>query len=483
MNHLVGCCLSPSHGGYGGHATCCGRSSRGAWGITMHRRVQRLLGFGAIVAFTAVAAGAPPNVVVVLVDDLGVGDVGFSGGTDIPTPHLDRFAGEGTVCTQAYATPSCSPTRAALLTGRYPSRFGIEDNRPLDGPTAALDLREVLLPQLLRDHGYRTGLFGKWHLGQGEYGPLARGFDEFCGWIGASGKYIDPPLTIGDVRAVHEGWVDDILAERAAAFIARHATEPFFLHVAFMAAHLKQEAEQADLDRFAHLDGKRRMAAAIISRLDAAVGSVMDAIRAAGIDDRTLVFFLSDNGGEPPVLGTSNGPHRGQKFDVLEGGIRVPLAVRWPGVVPAGRRFTSPVHCMDVFATAAAAAGVAPPRPLDGVNVVPYLRGDRDDVPHERLYWIYNEHADWRRTDQDTNQARRLAAVRDGPWKLVIAGDGPPCLYDVATDPGERFDLAGGHPDRVAMLRAAFHQWYDEMVPQVIPPDHPLYGRIRSGRP
>lgn len=440
---------------------------------------------GMLVAAAAIgpAHGGPPspNVVVILVDDLGVGDCGFSGGTDIPTPHLDQLAREGTVCTQAYATPSCSPTRAALLTGRYPSRFGIEDNRPLDGPTAAMDLREVLLPQLLREQGYDTALIGKWHLGRGDYGPLNRGFDSFCGWIGASGKYIDPPLITGTERAVHSGWVDDVLADRAAAFIADHAERPFFLHVAFMAAHLKQEAEQADLDRFAHLDGKRRMAAAVISRLDAAVGRVLDAITTAGIDDRTLVFFLSDNGGEPPVLGTSNGPHRGQKFDVLEGGIRVPFVVRWPGVVPAGGHYAPMVHCMDVCATAAAAAGVDPRRPLDGVDLIPYLRGDSTGVPHERLFWIYNLHADWRRADQDTNLARRLGAVREGDWKLVLEGSKPPQLYHVADDPAEAHDLADEMPDRAATLARRFREWDAGMVRQVIPPDHPVYGQSGGG--
>lgn len=430
-------------------------------------------------AALAVAAEQPPNVVVILVDDLGVGDCGFSGGTDIPTPHLDRLAREGTVCTSGYVTPSCSPTRAAILTGRYPSRFGIEDNRPLDGPTAAMDLREVMLPELLRDRGYRTAVIGKWHLGQGAYGPLARGFDEFCGWIGASGKYIDPPLMTAEGRAVHEGWVDDVLAEKAATFIRDRGREPFFLHVAFMAAHLKQEAMPDDLARFAHLDGRRRLAAAIISRVDAAVGRVLAAIHEAGIDERTLVFFLSDNGGEPPVLGTSNGPHRGQKFDVLEGGIRVPFAVRWPGVVPAGTVFAPPVHGVDVFATAAAAAGAASPNPIDGVDLLPYLRGERDSPPHERLFWIYNDHADWRRTDQDTNLARRLAAVRQGRWKLVMEGDGPPQLYDVDADPGERHDLAADHPSLVAALREAHREWYDGMTRQVIAPDHPIYGRDR----
>lgn len=429
---------------------------------------------------TSIAHAVPPNVVVLLVDDLGVGDCGFSGATDVPTPNLDRFAREGTICSQAYATPSCSPTRAALLTGRYPSRFGVEDNRPLDGPTAALDRTETMLPEVLRGQGYRTALFGKWHLGAGEHGPKARGFDEFCGWIGASGRYIDPALTTDAGRAVQAGWVDDILADRAATFIRDHAAAPFFLHVAFMAAHLKQEAEPEDLARFAHLDGKRRLAAALISRMDGAVGRILAALHEAGIDGRTLVFFLSDNGGEPPVLGTSNGPHRGQKFDVLEGGIRVPCAIRWPGVVPSGRRFDPMVHCMDVFATAAAAAGVVPPKPLDGENLLPFLRGERDGVPHERLYWVYNLHADWRRADQDTNLARKLRAVRAGDWKLVLQGDDAPQLYNVTEDPAESHDRARELPDRVAALSRGVREWEQGMTPQVIPADHPIYGRNRG---
>jgi arylsulfatase A-like enzyme len=451
-------------------------------GIMMRSRLIRGL-VTVVVACACQALAGPPNVVVMLVDDLGVGDCGFSGGADIPTPHLDRFACEGTVCTNAYATPSCSPTRAAMLTGRYPSRFGIEDNRPLDGPTAAMDLREEMLPQLLRPRGYATALVGKWHLGQGDHGPVARGFEEFFGWIGASGTYIDPSLITGEVRAEHRGWVDDILADRAATFIREHADGPFFLHVSFMAAHLKQEAMQEDLDRFSHLSGKRRMAAAIISRLDRAAGKVIDAIHQAGIDDRTLVIFLSDNGGEPAVLGTSNGPHRGQKFDVLEGGIHVPFIVRWPGVVPAGQRFAAPVHCMDVFATVAAAAGATARNPIDGVDLVPYLRGIKQGDPHERLFWVYNDHADWRRTDQDTNLARRLLAVREGRWKLVIDGDASMSLYDVSRDPGEIHDLAGAAADRAAAMRDAVEAWYDSMVPQVIPSDHPIYGRDRRRSP
>lgn len=426
-----------------------------------------------------------PNVVVILVDDLGVGDCGFSGGADIPTPCMDAFARAGTVCSNAYVTPSCSPTRAAILTGRYPSRFGIEDNRPLDGPTAAFDLREVLLPQVLGQSGYSTALFGKWHLGRGPHGPRARGFDQFRGWIGAAGKYIDPPLLQGEATKPEptSGWVDDILADRAGEFIADHADRPFFLHVAFMAAHLEQQAFPEDLASFSHLTGRRRMAAAIISRLDRAVGRLLASIRTAGLERRTLVFLLSDNGGEPPVLGTSNGPHRGQKFDVLEGGIRVPFAVRWPGVVPAGQTFEPMVHGIDVFATAAAAAGTVPPREIDGVDLVPYLRGKSSGVPHQRLFWVYNDHADWRRTDQDTNLARRLLAVREGSWKLIVEGTDPPKLYDLAADAGEAHDLAPEEPVRAAALARAVSDWDASMVRQVIPADHPLYGRDRRPAP
>lgn len=432
------------------------------------------------------AEPARPHIIAILVDDLGVGDFGFSGGRDIPTPNIDALAREGCIFTNGYVLPSCSPTRAALMTGRYPTRFGIEDNRPLDGPRDGMDVSEVLLPQKLRDAGYETVLIGKWHLGQGdrlEFAPQNRGFDRFFGYFGAAGRYFDPPLWRNGEERTHEGYVTDILTNEACAFLRQKHDKPFFLHLAHMAAHLRQAAKAADLARVAGLTGKRRLAAAIIRNLDDNIGRLMATLKETGLDRQTLVFFISDNGGEPPVLGTSNGPHRGMKFDVLEGGIRVPFAARWPGRIPEGRSFEPMVHITDVFATSLAAAGVPTPANVDGVDLLPFVIGENKTPPHEQLFWVYNDHKEWRIPGRDTNLARPLRAVREGDWKLVIEGNNPPELYALATDPGEARNLASSHPEIVERLERRLQEWKAEMKPQVLPDDHPLYGRYKRMQP
>ncbi len=427
-----------------------------------------------------------PNIIVILVDDVGVGDFGFSGGKDFPTPNIDALAKEGCVFTNGYVLPSCSPTRAALLTGRYPSRFGIEDNRPLDGPRDGMDTTEVMLPSKLRDAGYATALIGKWHLGKGDhfqFAPRNRGFDDFFGYFGAAGRYPDPLISRNGEEKAREGYVTDILTDEARAFLRRKHEKPFFLHLAHMAAHLPQVAKPEDLARVSHLSGKRKVAAAIIRNLDDNIGRLMATLKETGLDERTLVFFISDNGGEPPILGTSNGPHRGMKFDVLEGGIRVPFVARWPGRIPKGGNFGPMVHVMDVFSTSLAAAGVPVPEGIDGVNLLPYVSGEKKDPPHSQLCWIYNDHKEWRIPGRDTNSARPLRAIREGDWKLVMEGDNPPQLYALATDPGEARDLAAAHPDIVGRLKNDFNKWKAGMKPQVIPDDHPLYGRYKTMKP
>jgi arylsulfatase A-like enzyme len=427
-----------------------------------------------------------PNIVVILVDDIGVGDFGFTGGKDFATPNIDRFAREGVVFSNGYALPSCSPTRAALLTGRYPQRFGIEDNRPLDGPRDGMDRTEVLLPQKLREAGYATLLVGKWHLGKGdrfEFAPRNRGFDEFFGYFGAAGTYVNPVLSRNGVEKRQAGYNTDLLTDEACRIIKSAAGKPFFLHLAYMAAHHKQVARPEDLARVAHLSGVRQRGAAIMVNLDDNIGRLLDTLKQTGLDNRTLVFFISDNGAEPPLLGTSNGPHRGQKFDVLEGGIRVPFAARWPGTLPAGRRFEPMVQVMDVFPTALAAAGIPVPANLDGVNLLPHVLGTAAGVPHQQLCWLFNDHKEWRIPGRDTNLARPLRAIREGNFKLVMEGDSAPELYDLAADPGETTNLAARQPERVARMKRDFEAWRARMKPQVIPDDHPLYGRYKNMTP
>ena len=218
----------------------------------------------------------------------------------------------------------------------------------------------------------------------------------------------------------------------------------------------------------------------MLAALDDAVGGILSAIRSEGLERSTLVFFLSDNGGEPAVLGTTNGPHRGQKFDVLEGGIRVPFVLRWPGVVPPGVRYPKMVHAVDVFATALAAAGVRIPEGTDGVDLLPFVSGRAAGAPHDRLFWLFNDHKEWRIPGRDTNLARPLRAVREDSFKLVMEGDRAPELYDLARDPGETNNLAAAQPERVDRLKRAFDDWRATMKPQVIPDDHPIYGRFRT---
>jgi arylsulfatase A-like enzyme len=432
-------------------------------------------------------AAMQPNIIAILVDDVGVGDFGFTGGKDFPTPHIDQLAREGCVFTNGYANPMCSPTRAAMLTGRYTQRFGIEDNRPLDGELTGMDVNETTLPQKLRESGYHTRLIGKWHLGKGarhEFAPRNRGFDEFFGYFGAAGKYVEPTLSRNGREKAHSGYLTDILTDEACAFLRQRHEKPFFLHLAHMAAHYPQEAQAQDLERVPHLKGKRRTCAAILTNLDDNIGKLMAALKSSGQDDNTLVFFISDNGGEPPVLATTNGPHRGGKFSVLEGGIRVPFVMRWPGKIRAGSTFEPMVHVMDVFATSLAAAGGQSTVPLDGVDLMPHLAGQIKTPPHDQLCWLVGDIKEWRTPDRDTNLARKLSAIRSGDTKLVLHGDEAPQLYDLSTDPGEANDLAITNPQRVTELKDKLDAWRSQMQPQIIPDNHPLYGsqRKRTGK-
>jgi len=430
-----------------------------------------------------VRAETRPNVIVILVDDIGVGDFGFSGGKDFPTPNIDRLAREGVIFSNGYAMPSCSPTRAALLTGRYPQRFGIEDNRPLDGPNDGMDLSQVTLPTRLKAAGYATSRIGKWHLGRGkhfEFAPRNRGFDDFFGYFGAAGQYVDPVLSRNGVEKKYEGYNTDLLTDEACNYLRAHREAPFFLHLAYMAAHLPQVARPQDLARVPHLSGVRQRGAAIIVNLDDNIGRLLDTLKQTGMDERTLLFFLSDNGAEPALLGTTNGPHRGQKFDVLEGGIRVPFALRWPGVVPPGKTYAPMVHVFDIFSTTLSAAGVGIPDGVDGVDVLPYVLGKKTGVPHRQLCWLYNDHKEWRIPGRDTNLARPLRALREENVKLLIEGDNAPEFYDLDADPGEASNLAAQQAERLQRLRRDYERWRGQMKPQIISDTHPLYGHYKT---
>lgn len=416
-----------------------------------------------------VARAERPNILVVIADDLGWADVGFNGSREIPTPHLDSLSANGVRCTAGYVTaPQCSPSRAALLTGRYQQRFGHDTN---NYHLACIDSGQRLFPEHLQAAGYATGMIGKWHLGASpSRHPQRHGFDDFFGFQGGGHAYRgerpqdgDNPLLRGTTPVRLDGaeFLTTTFGREAAAFIRGHASEPWFLYVAFNAPHIPMTMPPGYEAKVAHVPHKlRRLCAAMTMNLDDAVGDVLAALRDTGQEERTLVVFLSDNGGTatPTAIvknGSLNVPYRGVKGDVYEGGIRVPFVVQWKGGLPAGRTFDSPVSALDILPTALAAAGVAPPdgERLEGVNLLPHLRGAAPAPPHDALFWRWQS----------------SKAVRQGDWKWVVAnGRATDELFNLATDPSEQTDLAAREPERVAALAAMFAAW-DEGNPALDP--------------
>ncbi len=401
--------------------------------------------------------GARPNMVLIVADDLGYADLGCQGATDVRTPHIDTLAREGVRFTDGYVScPVCSPTRAGLLTGRYQQRFGHEFN-PGPANAAAVDfglpLTERTLPEYLKAAGYTPGMVGKWHLGyQPAYLPGRRGFDEFFGFAGGAHSYVDAradgnnPILRGTTVVDEKEYLTDAFAREAVAFIDRHAREPFFLYLAFNAVHTPMQAPEKYLARFADIaNTKRRTLAAMLSAMDDAVGAVLAKLREAGVADNTLIFFISDNGGPTQGNGSRNTPLSGFKGDLLEGGIRVPFIVHWKGRLEAGKVYREPVIALDILPTLVAAAGGSVPAEvkLDGVNLLPFLTGERQGSPHEALFW---------------RQGRNMA-VRRGNDKLLIRDGGPPQLFNLADDIGEQRDLAAEKPAKAQELSAALKKW------------------------
>src|SRR5262245_41314749 len=355
-----------------------------------------LLGF----ASTASAA-RKPNILIIVSDDQGYADIGVQGCKDIPTPNLDALANSGVRCTNGYVSgPYCSPTRAGLMTGRYQTRFGHEFNPGAKNANAGLPLTETTLADRLKSAGYKTGLVGKWQLGdEPKFHPQKRGFDEFFGFLGGPHSYFPakgPDVLRGTEPAHEKEYLTDALAREAVAFIDRHKAEPFFLYLAFNAVHTPMHATDSRLAKFKNIsEPARRTYAAMMSAMDENIGKVLDALRAKKLDENTLVFFISDNGG-PTMQGTSfnaslNDPVRGSKRTTLEGGIRVPYFVRWTGHVPAGKTYDQPVIQLDILPTVLAATGVkaGEDAKLEGVDLLPYLSGKNSAPPHETLYWRF----------------------------------------------------------------------------------------------
>lgn len=447
----------------------------------------------------------PPNIVLIVADDLGINDISLYGGGVagglVPTPNIDRIAREGVDFTQGYAgNATCSPSRAAMMTGRYPTRFGFEftgippsfaatvghgnavgphpvvfrDDLNHDIiPSAEMGIpsSEITLAESLQARGYRTLHLGKWHLGETDVlGPHAQGFDESLGMRAGGGMFLpedhpdavnaklpfDPidsflwpnlPYAVrynNDQRMAPTGHVTDYLTDNALTAITANKHRPFFLYLAYNAPHTPLQATRADYDALPQIaDHTTRVYGAMIRQLDRRIGDVLARLKAEGIDDTTLVILTSDNGGAWYTgIEGHNAPYRGWKATFFEGGIRVPMLMRWPGRIAPGTRSTAPASHLDLFATIAAVTGTAMPsdRAMDGVNVlggvVPGLAAQPRTAP---LFW---RSGDYR-------------AVRQGDWKLQIGrGSQTAWLYNLADDPSERRDLSRAQPARVAAMRA-----------------------------
>jgi arylsulfatase A-like enzyme len=397
----------------------------------------------------------------ILADDLGYGDLGCYGAPDIRTPHLDGLAREGVKLTQGYANaPVCTPTRAALMTGRWQQRVGLEWALYPEQKHMGLPAEEPSLARMLKESGYATGLFGKWHLGGiPALSPNAHGFDTFFGLLGGNVDSYSHRIRSGELdlwedgRAVEtEGYLTDLITDRAIAFIERHRDRPFFAYVAYNAVHWPfQPPGRPDDVRTAEtwMRGTRADYAGMTESMDAGIGRILAALERHGLAQSTLVVFTSDNGGERL---SRMAPLFHRKGSLWEGGIRVPYILRWPGRLPRDRTADQPVISMDLTASILAAAGARPPvgRTLDGMDVLPILAGEM--APAERTFF-------WR-VDRKERQQK---AVRKGRFKYVLDGESE-LLFDVAADPGERNDLAYDQPAPVAELRALLKAWEAEIA-------------------
>lgn len=394
----------------------------------------------------------PPNVIIVLTDDQGYKDVGFNGCTDIPTPNIDRIAENGVVFTNGYVSyPVCGPSRAGLITGRYQERFGFGRN-PLfapNDPNQGLPLTEETLADALDKVGYQTMAIGKWHLGAHEsQRPLKRGFDEFFGFLTGGHKYFPENWTLDDISGVksqfdayktkllknntrvdEQEYLTDALSREAVQFIERNAENPFFLYLAYNAPHTPLQATEKYLDRFKHIKNKKRKTyAAMVSSVDDGVGNVLDKLVELDLHENTIVFFLSDNGGPYKTNGSNNDPLREGKGSLYEGGIRVPFAVQWPKNIPRGKRYDKAIISFDIFATAAACANTKTKNDLDGVNLVPFLSGEKKGVPHEQLFWRKYDANDF--------------ATRSGNLKSAHFKGGENEMYNLSQDISETNQLS-----------------------------------------
>lgn len=401
-----------------------------------------------------------PNVVVFLVDDMGYADLSSYGSKDIKTPHIDRLAREGAKFTNFYSNgPVCTPTRAALMTGRYQQRVGLEWAIPPGRKEPGLETKEISLARLLKNQGYATALFGKWHLGyKPEFSPNAHGFDKFFGILSGNVDHYshreingEPDLYEDGKPVTTEGYLTDLLADKAESWIEANQEQPFFLYFAFNSVHWPFQAPNRQNDvrtRETWFNGTRKDYGLMLQEIDAAVGRVLNLLDKRGLAKDTLVVFTNDNGGERL---SDNSPFFHHKGTLWEGGIRVPALLRWPGQVPAKKVIDTPALTMDLTATISSAVDAHLPegRAFDGVNLLPVITG-KQAAPDRTLFWRINR------------PSRNQKAARRGQWKY-ISDAGIEQLFDLTSDPGERHDLTYHNPEKTLELKKAVRQWEAEV--------------------
>jgi arylsulfatase A-like enzyme len=420
-------------------------------------------------AALAAAPGRRPNFIVFLTDDHGYADLGCQGAQDVKTPHIDALAASGARLTNWYSNaPVCAPSRAALMTGRYPQRAGV----PVNGRELAPSQRTIA--SALKGIGYATGITGKWHLGSSEEtAPTAHGFDSFYGFHSGCIDYYSHRYYWGEPKVVNYHdlyrnrqeifengeYFTELITREACRFIGENRSRPFFLYVPFNAPHYPMHAPAKYMERFAGLERERRTYAAMLSAVDDSIGEIMTQLRKFGLLEDTMVFFGSDNGatrepragldGKPATAG-SNRPFRGSKFSLFDGGMHVPGILSWPGRIPGGQVIEEVCAHMDLLPTICRAAGAPVPEGVDGRDVLP-VAASKAPGPHPALYW---------------GSGKQLA-VRRGKWKLVkngIDSGDEVFLSDLEEDPGESRNLRHEHPRLVDELLTEAERWLEEVT-------------------
>ncbi|MET4707552.1 sulfatase-like hydrolase/transferase [Endozoicomonas lisbonensis] len=425
----------------------------------------------------AIKESRQPNVLLIFADDLGYADAGFQNQSkDVETPNLDRLAADGAILTAGYVTaPVSGPSRAGLMTGRYQQRFGYHDNI---GPfvleediVQGLPLDLKTMADYFKEAGYRTGMVGKWHDGDPkEYWPHNRGFEDFFGfnngaanyWVGPRNlkKYKNKPYAAiyrnDELVPEFDEYLTDRFGTEAVNYIEKRKDDPFFLFVPFNAIHGPLQAKKEDLERFEHIeDVKRRTSVAMSYNMDQNIGRILDKLEEHDLMEDTIIFFLSDNGGKIEGNYSYNFPLRSEKGTLWDGGVRIPFSVTWRGTIPAGQTLDEPVISLDILTTSLAGAKIKQQEEwqLEGVNLLPYLKGEKTQLEDRFLFW----------------ENSRSSAIRDRDWKLIVPNkhhkNANPQLFNISEDIGEQNNLFRKHPGEVKRLQQAFDKWNADNEP------------------